>query len=64
MDSEAIARGLERTLKRYQVGLISIQQARQELLLLMAALKAREMAVLEEKLERLESAMEVRSYGK
>ena len=63
MDSEQIARGIERTLLRYQKGLIPLQQARQELYLLQAALKAREQAVLETKIERLEAIMEGRAYG-
>ena len=63
MDSQQIARELERTLLRYQKGLIPLQQARQEMSLLQAALKAREQAVLEEKITRLEAIMEARSYG-
>jgi hypothetical protein len=64
MDSEEIARAMERTLKRYQCSLISLEQARQEISLLTAALKAREQAVLEKKLERLEAILEGRKYGK
>ena len=63
MDSKQIARELEKTLKRYQKGLIPLPQARQEMSLLQAALRAREQAVLEEKLERLEAILEGRSYG-
>lgn len=60
MNSEQIARELEATLLRYKAGLISIQQARQQLSLLTAALKAREMAVLEKKLDKLEAVLEAR----
>lgn len=60
LDSEAIARALEETLQRYKAGLITIEQARQELSLLMAALKAEEQAILEVKLERLEAVIEQR----
>ena len=63
MDSKQIAREMERTLKRYRASLIPLQQARQELILLQAALKAREQAVLEEKISRLEAILEGRSYG-
>jgi uncharacterized small protein (DUF1192 family) len=63
MDSEQIARAMERTLKRYQCSLISLEQAKQELSLLAVALKAREQAVLEEKIDRLEAILEARNYG-
>ena len=64
MDSEQIAIQIERAWLRYSKGLISIEQARQEMSLLMAALKAREQAVLEEKIDRLEAILEGRSHGK
>jgi len=64
MDSEQIAIQIERAWLRYSKGLISIGQARQEMSLLMAALKAREQAVLEEKIDRLEAILEGRSHGK
>jgi len=60
MDSDQIARELERTLLRYKAGLIDLDRAKQEQSLLMAALKAREQAVLEEKISRLEAIMEQR----
>ena len=60
MNSEEIAREIEGTLLRYKTNLISIQQARQELSLLTAALKARELAVLEKKLDKLEAVLEAR----
>ena len=60
MNSEQIARDIERTLLRYRAGLITIQEARQQLSLLLAALKAREQAVLEEKIDRLEAILEAR----
>jgi hypothetical protein len=63
MDSQEIAREMEKTLKRYQAGLIPIGQAKQELSLLQAALKAREQAVLEEKISRLEAILEGRNHG-
>lgn len=60
MDSEAIAKELERTLIRYRAGLIDLDRAKQEQALLMAALKAREQAILEEKLARIEAVLELR----
>jgi len=60
MNSEQIAKELERTLLRYKAGLISVQDARQELSLLQAALKAREMAVLEKQVDRLEAILQAR----
>lgn len=59
LNAETIGRGLNRTLLRYQVGLIDISQARQELALLLAMLKAHEQAVLETKIERLEAVLEL-----
>lgn len=60
MNSEQIANELERTLLRYRAGLIGLTQARQELALLLAALKAREQAVIEAKLDRIEAVLEGR----
>ncbi len=60
MDSEGIAKELERTLIRYRAGLIDLDRAKQEQALLMAALKAREQAILEEKLARIEAVLELR----
>ena len=60
MDSQAIAKALEETLQRYKAGLITMDQARQELALLIAALKAQEQAVIEIKLERLEAVLDDR----
>jgi len=60
VDSEGIAKELERTLIRYRAGLIDLDRAKQEQALLMAALKAREQAILEEKLARIEAVLEIR----
>lgn len=60
MNSEQIARELERTLIRYKAGLIDLTRAKQEQALLLAALKAREQAIIEAKLDRLEAAMSIR----
>lgn len=60
LDSQSITMACEETLKRYKAGLIDIEQARQELALLIVMLKAQEQAVLEIKLERLEAVMETR----
>jgi hypothetical protein len=64
MDSDQIARELERTLLRYKAGLIDLERAKQEQSLLMAALKAREQAVLEQKISRLEAVLELREEGR
>jgi len=63
VDSEAIAKAMERTWLRYQRSLIPIEQARQEMSLLLATLKAREQAIIEDRLERLEAILKGRSYG-
>lgn len=60
MNSEQIAREIERTLLRYRTGLLSLEQARQELSLLVVMLKAYETTVLEEKLDRIEAVLESR----
>ena len=61
MNSEQIAREVQKTLLRYRAGLISLEQSRQELALLLVMLKAYETIVLEAKLERLEAVLEVRN---
>ena len=60
LDSQAISEELDDLLKRYKAGLLDIQQARQELALLLAILKAEEQGVIEEKLERIGGVLEVR----
>ncbi len=57
---EAIAKELNKTLIRYRAGLISLDQSRQELALLMTLLKAYETTVIEEKISRLEAVLEGR----
>jgi len=61
LDSQAVAGELDTVLQRYKAGLMDIQQARQELALLLAILKAQEQAQIEVKLERLEAILEVRN---
>ncbi|OQC28015.1 MAG: hypothetical protein BWX71_01053 [Deltaproteobacteria bacterium ADurb.Bin072] len=60
LDSEAIAEELDDLLQRYQSGLVDTRTARDEVALLVAALKVEEQAVIEKKLERLESVLEDR----
>lgn len=60
LDSQAIARELDSLLQRYKAGLLDAEQARDELALLLAMLKAEEQAILEKKLEAIESVMEAR----
>lgn len=61
LDSQAVAGELDTVLQRYKAGLMDIQQARQELALLLAILKAQEQGQIEVKLERLEAILEVRN---
>ncbi len=60
MNSREIAKEVEKTLLRYRAGLISLEQSRQELALLVVMLKALETVVLEERLDRLEAVLEGR----
>lgn len=60
LDSEVIAEELDDLLQRYQSGLVDTRTARDEVALLVAALKVEEQAVIEKKLERLESVLEDR----
>jgi hypothetical protein len=57
---EAIAKELNKTLIRYRAGLISLDQSRQELALLMTLLKAYETTVIEDKLDKIEAVLEGR----
>lgn len=59
-DSQALAQELGAVLERYRAGLIDTPQARQELYLLLAMLKAEEQTEIERKLESIEAALEVR----
>lgn len=59
-DSQAITQELGTVLERYRAGLIDTLQARQELYLLLALLKAEEQTEIERKLESIEAALEVR----
>jgi hypothetical protein len=60
LDSQAIARELDSLLQRYKAGLLDAEQARDELALLLAMLKAEEQAILEKKLEAIESVIKAR----
>ena len=60
LDSQAVASELDTVLQRYKAGLMDIQQARQELALLLAILKAQEQAQIEATLERLRAILELR----
>lgn len=57
MNAQQIAGSILDTLERYRSGLIDAGQAKQELFLLQALLKAQEQTVLEEKLDRIEAAI-------
>lgn len=60
LDNEQLGVELEALLQRYRAGLLTIEQAKQELYLLLAMLKAQEQAVLEDKLDHLEEALGAR----
>jgi hypothetical protein len=60
MDSQEIAKEVEKTLIRYRAGMISLEQSKQELTMLVVMLKAYETTILEAKLDRIEAALEVR----
>jgi len=60
LDSQAIGQELEALLQRYKSGLLDVEQARDELALLLAMLKAEEQAILERKLEAIEAVLESR----
>jgi hypothetical protein len=60
MDVKALVRELRRVLIRYRAGMISLEECRQEQSIILAMMKLYEMAVLEERLDRLEAVMEDR----
>lgn len=60
MSGDQIAKEVERSLLRYRAGLISLEQSRQELSLLVVMLKAYETTVLEEKLDKIQAVLEQR----
>lgn len=60
MDSKKITKELEKVLVRYRAGLISQEQARQELDILVTILKAYDTVVLETRIQQLEAVLEGR----
>jgi len=60
LDSQGIAEELDSVLQRYKAGLLDIDQARQELALLLAMLRVREQGVIEQKLDRIEAVLDAR----
>ena len=61
LDSRQIGLELEETLQRYKAGLITVEQARQELALFLAMLKAHDQGELERKLEAILAVLEART---
>jgi hypothetical protein len=61
MDGEEISSSLERVLKRFRAGLITLDHAKEELVFYQAMLKARDQAEIEAKLTRIEEALEQRN---
>ena len=60
MDMKALARELRRILIRYRAGMISLEECRQEQSIILALMKLYEMTVIEDRLDRIEAAMEDR----
>lgn len=60
MNSKQILQEMEKVLLRYRSGLINKDQSRQELDILSAMLKAYDLTVIQEKVERLEAVIEGR----
>jgi hypothetical protein len=60
LSAKQIAIAMDETLQRYRAGRIDAEQAHQELALLGGLLKAAELTVLAEKLDRIEAALEGR----
>ncbi len=60
LDSEAIVMAMEDLLQRYRAGLVDVKEAREEISLLLAILKAEEQTVIEAKLEHLEAILDDR----
>lgn len=60
LNARELASSLQETLTRYRSGSIEAGQAKQELSLLQALLKAQEQTVLEEKLDRIEAVLDER----
>jgi len=63
-NSSAILEDMQKVLTRYRAGLIEPQQARQELSILAAMMKAYETVVLEARLSKLESVVGGRDNGR
>ena len=62
MDMKTLMKELRRTLVRYRAGMISLEQCKQEAYLLAALMKAYELTVIEERIDRLEAARDTRRY--
>ncbi len=57
MNAEQIAREMEKVYERQRAGIINSSQAKEELAILVAMLKAYELAVLEKKYDKLEAIL-------
>jgi hypothetical protein len=64
LDAKQIATGIDELLARYRAGRLDAEQAHQELALLLGQLKAAELSVLAEKLDRIEAALEGRKASR
>ncbi len=61
MTGKRIIRELNKTLVKYRAGLIDADRCRQELSVLLAMMRAYEDVLLEEKLNRIQAVLEMRS---
>lgn len=61
MDMKALVKELKKILIKYRAGMISLEECRQEQSIILAMIKAYELVVIEERLDKLEAVMEDRS---
>ena len=64
VNAERILGEMHRVLTRYRTGLLSLQDARQEISILAAMQKAYETVILEERISLLETVLEGRKNGR
>lgn len=63
MNSKQIAQELSLIFKKYQLGLLSTEEAKEQTNILQAMLRAYEQAEIEQKLQTIEAVLEVRDNG-
>lgn len=60
MDVKTLIKELRKVLIRYRAGMISLEECKQEQSLILAIMKAYELIVLDERIDRLEAILEDR----